>query len=62
MMARRKTMTAQELQDARKRMGLTVPQLARALGYSQRTVEGWLSGEREIRIAIAAAVRSMEGK
>ena len=60
MMARRKTMTAQELQDARKRMGMTVPQLARALGYSQRTVEGWLSGEREIRIAIAAAVRSME--
>jgi DNA-binding transcriptional regulator YiaG len=50
-------MTPVELHAALESLNLTYQQLARLLGYDERTVRYWLAGDRGIPSAVAILVR-----
>lgn len=53
-------MTAQQLAERRKQLGLTQEQLAQALGVSFSTVARWLNGSRKIPNYLTLALDSLE--
>jgi DNA-binding XRE family transcriptional regulator len=53
------TMTAHQMTEARKRLGLTQAQLAEALGVTRRAVVYWEAGRRSIARPVEMAVESL---
>jgi DNA-binding XRE family transcriptional regulator len=53
------TMTAHQMTEARKRLGLTQAQLAEALGVTRRAVVYWEAGTRSIARPVEMAVESL---
>lgn len=57
----RDAMTPDELKAERERIGMTKPQLAKALGVSTRTVQNWEAGEARIQLGVRQAMREIDG-